>query len=59
MAEKLVDNKGLLKIPEDIYHFEGPNGEREFTTQLGVKNYITVQFPNAKNQRIIKEFTTV
>jgi hypothetical protein len=50
MAEKLVANKGLLKIPEDIYHFEGPNGEREFLTTLSVKNYITVQFPNAKNQ---------
>jgi hypothetical protein len=50
MAEKLVANKGLLKIPEDIFDFEGPNGEHELSTTLTKKTFITVQFPNAKNQ---------
>jgi hypothetical protein len=50
MAEKLVAKKGLFKIPEDVLDYDGPNGEREFIMGLAKKDYITVKFPNTKNQ---------
>ncbi len=29
MTRKLIANKGLFEIPEDVFDFEGPNGEHE------------------------------
>ena len=49
MAEKVVANKGLFKIPEDVFEFEGPNGEHELSMTLTKKTFISLQFPMAKN----------
>ena len=47
MAQKLEANKGLFKFPEDVFAFEGPNGEHEFSTTLTQKTFISIQFPVA------------
>ena len=47
MAEKVVANKGLFKIPEDVFEFEGPNGEHELSMTLTKKTFIKLQFPIA------------
>ena len=44
MAKKVVANNGLFKIPEDVFDFEGPNGEHELSMTLTKKNFITLQF---------------
>ncbi len=47
MAQKVDANKGLFKIPEDVFEFEGPNGEHELSMTLTKKTFITLQFPIA------------
>ncbi len=48
MAQKVVANKGLFKIPEDVFDFEGPNGEHELSMTLTKKTFITLKFPIAR-----------
>ena len=47
MTQKVISNKGLFKIPEDVFDFEGPNGEHEILMGLTRKTFITLQFPIA------------
>ena len=47
MLSKVNANKGLFKIPEDVFDFEGPNGEHEILMGLTRKTFITLQFPIA------------
>ena len=43
----MAANNGLFQIPEDLFNFDGPNGENEVLTGLKKVNYITLQFPIA------------
>ena len=47
MVKKVNANKGLFRIPEDVFDFEGPNGEHEILMGLTRKTFITLQFPIA------------
>ena len=47
MAARVVANKGAFKIPEDVFEFEGPNGEHELSMTLTRKTFITLKFPIA------------
>ncbi len=47
MAAKVVANQGRFKIPEDVFDFEGPNGEHELSMTLTKKTFISLQFPIA------------
>ncbi len=49
MAARVVTNKGAFKIPEDVFEFEGLNGEHELSMTLTKKNFITLQFPMEKS----------
>ena len=49
MAARVVANKGAFKIPEDVFEFEGPNGEHELAMTLTKKTFISLQFPIAKS----------
>ena len=47
MTRTLLANNGLFKIPEDLFSFNGPNGESEISMTLKKENFITLQFPIA------------
>jgi hypothetical protein len=47
MTRTLLANNGLFKIPEDLFSFNGPNGESEIAMTLKKENFITLQFPIA------------
>ena len=47
MAARVVANKGAFKIPEDVFEFEGLNGEHELSMTLTKKTFISLQFPIA------------
>ncbi len=42
MAQKVIASKGIFKIPEDVFEFEGPNGEHEILMGLTKKTFYTV-----------------
>ena len=44
LTDKIVENKGVLKIPEDVFDFEGTNGEHEISMSLTKNTFINVQF---------------